>query len=228
MVQLGNDWDELLGDEFQKDYYQQLRRKLLQEYKTREIYPDMYHLFEALRRTSFQNTKVVILGQDPYHGPGQAHGLAFSVQKGVAKPPSLVNIFEEIRREFGFEAPDHGDLSYWADQGVLLLNTSLSVRRGEAGSHSHLGWQLLTGRMIEILGASSTPRVFFLWGNHARSKKNMIDEKIHLVLEGPHPSPLSAYRGFFGCNHFLKANEFLEKTGRNAIDWQIPQGGQDE
>ena len=222
MVQLGNDWDALLEAEFQKDYYQQLRKILIQEYRTREIYPDMYHLFEALKRTSFKNTKVVILGQDPYHGPGQAHGLAFSVQKGIPKPPSLINIFEELKMELGIEPPEHGDLSYWADQGVLLLNTSLSVRRGEAGSHSRLGWQELTGKIIEILGKSSVPRVFFLWGNHARSKKSLIESKDHLILEGPHPSPLSAYRGFFGCNHFVRANAFLEEKGRGAIDWQIP------
>lgn len=227
MVHLGNDWDQLLEEEFQQDYYQRLRKILIQEYRTREIYPDMYDLFEALKRTSFANTKVVILGQDPYHGPGQAHGLAFSVQKGIPKPPSLVNIFEELHRELGTSIPEHGDLSYWADQGVLLLNTSLSVRRGSPGSHSRLGWQELTGKIIALLGESDVPRVFFLWGNHARSKKNLIQHHVHLVLEGPHPSPLSAYRGFFGCNHFIKANEFLEKTGRGAIDWQIHEGGKD-
>lgn len=221
MILLGNDWDELLKEEFSKKYYQKLRKELIEEYKTQEIYPPRELLFEALKRTSFEDTRVVILGQDPYHGPGQSHGLAFSVEEGIEIPPSLKNIYEEIYRELGFKPPNHGNLSSWADQGVLLLNATLSVRRAQAGSHSQLGWKELTGRILELLGESDIPRVFILWGNHARSNKSIIKNQEHLILEGPHPSPLSAYRGFFGCNHFIKANVFLKEQGRGEINWKI-------
>ncbi len=221
MVKLGNDWDELLEDEFSKEYYQELRKTLIEEYRTQEIYPPKELLFEALKRTSFKDTRVVILGQDPYHGPNQSHGLAFSVQQGIAIPPSLRNIYEEIYTELGFKPPSHGNLSSWADQGVLLLNATLSVRRAQAGSHSNLGWKQLTARVLELLGESDLPRVFMLWGNHARSNKALIKNLNHLILEGPHPSPLSAYRGFFGCDHFVKANAFLKKQGRGEINWKI-------
>lgn len=220
MVNIGNDWDQLLKSYFDSQGYQALRKELIKEYRTQEIYPPMDYLFEALRRTSFEDTRVVIVGQDPYHGPGQAHGLAFSVRRGVDLPPSLKNIYEELRLEYGYEIPNHGDLSSWADQGVLLINTSLSVRRGQAASHSYLGWQQLTSRMLELLGQSQVPRVFLLWGNHARSKKDLVGPE-HLVLEAPHPSPLSAYRGFFGCNHFRMANEFLMDKDRGSINWKI-------
>lgn len=221
MIHLGNDWDELLKEEFSKKYYQILRKELMEEYKTQEIYPPMDLLFEALKRTSFKDTRVVILGQDPYHGPGQSHGLAFSVQKGIAIPPSLKNIYKEIQTELGIRPPNHGNLSSWADQGVLLLNATLSVRRAQAGSHSHLGWKELTGKILQLLGESDIPRVFILWGNHARSNTPRIKNPVHLVLEGPHPSPLSAYRGFFGCNHFVKTNAFLQEKGRGEINWKI-------
>lgn len=221
MVNIGNDWDLLLREEFDSPYYKKLRSKLIEEYRSQEVFPPMEYLFEALKRTSFEDTRAVILGQDPYHGPGQAQGLAFSVGKGQPLPPSLNNIYEEISREYGYEVPGHGDLSSWTQQGVLLLNTSLSVRRGQAGSHSSLGWQRLTGRILELLGESPSPRVFMLWGNHARSKRIHIRGREHLVLEAPHPSPLSAYRGFFGCNHFKIASDFLEEKGRGSIDWRI-------
>ena len=221
MVNIGNDWDLLLREEFEAPYYRKLRVRLLEEYRSGEVYPPMDYLFEALKRTSFEGTRVVILGQDPYHGPGQAQGLAFSVPRGFAIPPSLRNIYEEVYREFGYEPPSHGDLGSWADQGVLLLNTTLSVRRAQAASHSSLGWQELTGRILELLSESSRPRVFMLWGNHARSKKSHISGPDNLVLEAPHPSPLSAYRGFFGCNHFIRANEFLTSRGRGKIDWRL-------
>ncbi|HZK10126.1 MAG TPA: uracil-DNA glycosylase, partial [Clostridia bacterium] len=194
MTKIGNDWDELLKKEFSKEYFQEIKKTLEQEYKSQEIYPPRELLFEALKRTPFEKTRVVILGQDPYHGPGQSHGLAFSVQRGIPIPPSLRNIYKELYAEMGFEPPSHGDLSSWADQGVLLLNTTLSVRRAQAGSHSQLGWKKFTGKILEILGESDLPRVFILWGNHARSRKNKIKKDCHLILEGPHPSPLSAYR----------------------------------
>ena len=220
-VHLGNDWDQLLQGEFEQEYYLSLRQFLIGEYRQRTIYPDMYNIFEALKRTSYARTKVVLLGQDPYHGPGQAHGLAFSVPKGVAPPPSLQNIFKELARDLGIPAPAHGCLEPWADQGVLLLNTTLTVRRGQAGSHQGKGWEKFTDRVLQLLNEKETPVVFLLWGRPAQSKQRLITNPRHLVLTAPHPSPLSANRGFFGCGHFSKANEFLASSGQEPVDWRI-------
>ena len=222
MIPLGNDWDKLLEAEFKKDYYLKLREFLKHEYRTRVIYPNMYKIYEALRLTSYENTKVVILGQDPYPGPNQAHGLAFSVQPGVAIPPSLLNIFKELNEDLGCYIPNNGYLVPWARQGVLLLNTSLTVVAGRPNSHRNKGWEKLTDRIIELLNEKESPVVFLLWGNNAKSKTSLITNKNHLVLTTVHPSPLSASRGFFGCRHFSKANKFLMETGQEPVDWQIP------
>ncbi len=219
MVLLGNDWDTLLSDEFSCDYYLKLREFLKAEYSTRRIYPRMNDIYNALRYTSCADTRVVILGQDPYHGAGQAHGLCFSVQAGVPKPPSLKNIFKELYEEFGFTEPPTGELAGWAKQGVLLLNTTLTVREGAPMSHKGQGWERLTDRIIELVNEKDEPTVFLLWGGHARSKRQLITSPRHLILECAHPSPLSAYSGFFGCNHFKRANEFLCAHGFAAIDW---------
>ncbi len=224
MVNIGNDWDEVLKGEFDKDYYQRLRQFLKQEYRTKTIYPDMHDIFNALKYTPYSQTKAVILGQDPYHGAGQAHGLCFSVQDGIAKPPSLVNIFKELKQETGIEPPSSGCLTDWADQGVLLLNTVLTVRASQANSHKGKGWEIFTDRVIELLNQREEPIVFILWGANARSKKEIITGRHHLILESPHPSPLSANNGFFGCNHFNLTNEFLSDIGK-SIDWQIRQTG---
>ncbi|MEW4285911.1 uracil-DNA glycosylase [Priestia koreensis] len=218
---LKNDWAPLLEDEFQKPYYLELRKFLAEEYQTKTIYPDMYDIFNALHYTSYENTKVVILGQDPYHGPNQAHGLSFSVQPGVKTPPSLANIYKELHSEFGYEIPNNGYLVKWAKQGVLLLNTVLTVQRGEANSHKGKGWETFTNRVIELVSQKEDPIVFMLWGKHAQEKKELIQSNKHLILESPHPSPFSANRGFFGNQHFLKANEFLKENDREPIDWQI-------
>jgi uracil-DNA glycosylase len=218
MVNVGNDWDELLKPEFDKAYYLSLRRFLKSEYASQTIYPDMHDIFNALRYTPYASVRVVVLGQDPYHGPGQAHGLCFSVQSDVGKPPSLVNIFKELRSETGMDMPSGGYLVPWAEQGVLLLNTVLTVRRGQPNSHKGKGWEILTDRVIELLNDREEPMVFMLWGANARAKKVLLTNPAHLVLEAPHPSPLSASTGFFGCGHFLEANEFLA-TRDQAIDW---------
>lgn len=222
MVRLDNDWDDVLGEEFNQEYYLQLREFLKQEYKTQTIYPDMYHIFEALKLTHHADVKVVILGQDPYHGESQAHGLAFSVQRGVDIPPSLLNIYKELKEDLGCYIPNNGFLEHWAKQGVLLLNTSLTVRANTASSHRGKGWEHFTDRVIKSLNDKSTPVVFLLWGNHAKEKAQLITNTKHLILTSVHPSPLSAHRGFFGCKHFSRANEFLRKTGQKEIDWQIP------
>ena len=221
MVQIGNDWDSVLDGEFEKEYYLKLRTFLAQEYKTRTVYPDMYSIFNALKLTSYEDTKVVILGQDPYHGPGQAHGLAFSVQKGIAIPPSLLNMYKELKSDLSCYIPDNGFLEKWARQGVLLLNTSLTVREASPNSHQKIGWEILTDRVIELLNQKKSPVVFLLWGANARSKASLVTNPIHTVLQAPHPSPLSASRGFFGCRHFSKANAILERNGMQPIDWQI-------
>lgn len=219
MVSLGNDWDSILKEEFEKEYYLKLREFLKAEYSTRKIYPPMHDIFNALRYTSYADTRVVILGQDPYHGEGQAHGLCFSVKPGVKFPPSLQNIFKELYTEYGMTPPPTGELSGWAKQGVLLLNTTLTVREGQPQSHKGKGWEILTDRIIEIINAKDEPVVFILWGGNARAKKAFITNPKHLVLECAHPSPLSAYAGFFGCNHFVLANKFLEANGLNTIDF---------
>lgn len=219
MVHLGNDWDELLRSEFEKPYYLSIRQFLKSEYSTRTIFPPMHDIFNALKYTSFANTKVVILGQDPYHEPGQAHGLSFSVKQGVKIPPSLVNIYKELNTDVGMAIPCHGELTSWATQGVLLLNATLTVRQGQANSHQKIGWATFTDSVIKLLNQSRRPIVFLLWGGNARSKKAYITGKHHLILESVHPSPLSAYGGFFGCKHFSKANEFLKSTGQEPINW---------
>lgn len=221
MVNIGNEWDALLDGEFDKEYYLRLRSFLVREYNTRTVYPDMYDIFNALRYTSYSDVKVVIIGQDPYHGPGQAHGLSFSVKKGIEPPPSLKNIFKEISTDIGCELPSHGELIKWARQGVLLLNAVLTVRAGEANSHKNMGWELFTDRVIELLNQRKEPMVFLLWGGNARQKKRLINSPQHKILETVHPSPLSAYNGFFGCKHFSKANEFLAASGQTEIDWSL-------
>ena len=220
MFSLGNDWDEILADEFRSEYYLKLREFLKSEYSTQRIYPPMNDIYNALRYTSYSDTKVVILGQDPYHGYGQAHGLCFSVLPGVKFPPSLQNIFKELNSEVGMPMPQTGELTGWAKQGVLLLNTTLTVREGMPQSHKGRGWEILTDRIISKLNNKSTPTVFMLWGGNARAKKSLITNSSHMVLECAHPSPLSAYAGFFGCDHFVKANQFLENCGTKPIDWQ--------
>ncbi len=221
MVQIGNDWDRILDGEFVKEYYLKLRAFLKQEYATHTVYPDMYSIFNALKLTAYADTKVVILGQDPYHGPGQAHGLAFSVQRGIAIPPSLLNMYKELKTDLGCYIPDNGFLEKWAMQGVLLLNTSLTVRQASPNSHQKIGWEILTDRIIAHLNEKQSPVVFLLWGANARSKAALVTNPLHTVLEAPHPSPLSASRGFFGCRHFSKANAILAQSGLAPIDWQI-------
>ena len=221
MVKLGNDWDNILCDEFKKEYYLNLREFLKREYSTKTIYPNMHNIFEALKRTSYKDTKVLILGQDPYHGENQAHGLAFSVQPNVAIPPSLLNIYKELQNDIGCFIPNNGYLIPWADQGVLLLNTVLTVRAHEANSHKGIGWEIFTDKIIELLNKREDPMIFVLWGANARKKINLIDANRHYILEAPHPSPLSARRGFFGCKHFSKVNEILIELGKEPINWQI-------
>ncbi|MBR5539004.1 MAG: uracil-DNA glycosylase [Clostridia bacterium] len=219
MVSFNNSWDELLKDEFEKEYYQRIRAFLKAEYANPAypIYPDMYNIFNALKITDYNSVKAVILGQDPYHGPSQAHGLCFSVQKGVAAPPSLVNIFKEYSSDLGFPMPKTGDLTKWAENGVLLLNTVLTVRGGMAASHKGIGWERFTDRIIELLNEREEPIVFILWGGFAKSKRSLITNPRHHILTAAHPSPLSAYNGFFGCRHFSKANELLKEP----IDWRL-------
>lgn len=219
MVNIGNDWDILLKEEFESDYYNKLREFLKTEYFSKKIYPPMNDIFNALKYTSRENTRVVILGQDPYHGYGQAHGLCFSVKEGTPHPPSLKNIFKELKDELGIEPPKSGELVGWARQGVLLLNTTLTVREANPQSHKGRGWETLTDKIISLLNEKESPVVFMLWGGNARAKKALITNPAHLVLECAHPSPLSAYAGFFGCNHFVLANEFLAAHGLSTIDW---------
>lgn len=222
MIRLNNDWDELLKDEFNKEYYLKLRDFLKAEYSTKTIFPNMYNIFDALKHTSYKDTKVLILGQDPYHGQNQAHGLAFSVQPDVAIPPSLLNMYKELNSDLGCFIPDNGYLIPWADQGVLLLNTALTVRAHEANSHKDKGWEIFTDKIIQLLNDRKDPVIFVLWGANARKKKAFIDSSRHYILEAPHPSPLSAHRGFFGCKHFSKINEILNSVGKDPINWQIP------
>lgn len=220
MVNLGNSWDRLLEEEFKKDYYLKLREFLKSEYfhSGVRIFPEMNDLFSALRLTPYENVRAVILGQDPYHGYGQAHGLCFSVRKGVIPPPSLKNIYKELKTDLGIDAPDHGCLEAWAKNGVLLLNSVLTVREGQAGSHRNKGWEILTDRIISLLNEREQPVSFILWGAYARSKASLITNEKHLILEAAHPSPLSAYNGFFGSRPFSKTNAFL---GSRAVDWRL-------
>lgn len=221
MITIGNEWDELIGDEFEKEYYITLRERLADEYSMHTVFPAKENIFNALKYTEYSKVKALLLGQDPYHGEGQAHGLAFSVQKGVAKPPSLVNIFKELHSDIGIEPPNHGCLTDWTKQGVMLLNTVLTVREGEANSHKNLGWTIFTNRIIEMLNEREDPVIFLLWGRNAAEKLPLITESRHFVLSAAHPSPLSASRGFFGCKHFSKVNEILKRLGKEPINWQI-------
>ncbi|MEE0897048.1 MAG: uracil-DNA glycosylase [Acutalibacteraceae bacterium] len=221
MVSLGNDWDNILADEWQKPYYLELREFLKKEYSTKTVYPNMNDIFNALKLTSFADTKVVIIGQDPYHGYGQAHGLCFSVKKGVVPPPSLKNIYKELHSDIGFKIPNHGELTSWAKQGVLLLNNVLTVREGLPNSHKGKGWENFTDRVIGELNRKETPVVFLLWGANAQKKAEIITNPIHRKLISVHPSPLSASRGFFGCRHFSKTNEILHENHINPINWEI-------
>ncbi len=221
MVHLGNDWDDILSEEFKSPYYLSLREFLKTEYSTRRIFPPMNEIFSAFKASSFENTRVVIIGQDPYHGLGQAHGLCFSVKKGVVPPPSLKNIYKEINSDLGLPVPEHGELSAWAQQGVLMLNSVLTVREGAPTSHKDKGWEIFTDNVIKILNEKQTPVVFLLWGAYAQKKGQLITNPLHYKLCAAHPSPLSAYNGFFGCRHFSKTNEILKKHGLEPIDWRV-------
>ncbi len=220
MIQICEDWSSRLSEEFNKEYYLKLREFLKNEYKTRPIYPPAEEIYSALRLTSFENTKVVILGQDPYINKGEAHGLAFSVNKDIKIPPSLKNIYKEIEQDIGCKKPDHGCLTDWAKQGVLLLNTTLTVRAGLSRSHYGQGWEVFTDKVIELLNEKTTPIVFMLWGKNAQNKGHLITNDKHLVLTAAHPSPLAGGR-FNGCKHFSKANAFLAENGIQPIEWQI-------
>ena len=223
MKQILNDsWWQQLKDEFDKPYYQELREMLKREYAEHTVYPEPNDIYNALHYTSYENVRVVILGQDPYHGPDQAHGLSFSVQPGVNPPPSLKNIFIELQNDIGADIPNHGSLVSWAKQGVLLLNTVLTVRRGQANSHKGKGWEQLTDSIIDVLNKRDKPVVFILWGRHAQMKKERIDTSKHFIIQSPHPSPFSARNGFFGSRPFSRANQYLEQIGDEPIDWSLP------
>ena len=221
MPPITNDWQQPLAEEFNKTYYKDLYKKLLEEYRTRQIFPNPDDIFNAFHLTPLKDVKVVILGQDPYHNDGQAHGLCFSVKPDVEVPPSLVNIYQELHDDLGCKIPNNGYLVKWAKQGVLMLNTVLTVRAHQANSHRGIGWEQFTDAVIRAVNAQDRPIVFLLWGRPAQMKKSMLNNPKHLILEAPHPSPLSAYRGFFGCKHFSQTNAFLEKNGIEPIDWQI-------
>ena len=216
-----NDWQTILSDEFNKEYYIELRNQLIKEYKEHLVYPDMYDIFNALHLTAYSDTKAVIIGQDPYHNEGQAHGLCFSVQKDIDIPPSLKNIYKELKEDLGYDIPNHGYLVKWAEQGVLMLNAVLTVRAHQAASHKKLGWEHFTDQIISLLNKKSEPVVFILWGAFAQSKEPLITDPKHLIIKSPHPSPLSASRGFFGSKPFSKTNSFLVANGIKPIDWQI-------
>lgn len=222
MAILKNDWAPLLEEEFQKPYYLELRRFLKEEYGSKIIYPDKYDIFNALHLTPYAEAKVVILGQDPYHGPGQAHGLSFSVKPGVSAPPSLQNIFKELQDDLGCYIPNNGYLVKWAEQGVLMLNTVLTVRQSAPNSHKGMGWETFTDKVIATLNEREKPVVFILWGKHAQEKRELITSNRHCIIASPHPSPFSSHRGFFGSKPFSRANQFLRSIGSNEIDWQIP------
>lgn len=218
---IGNDWDIILRDEMEKTYFKNLLNLIKKEYETKVIYPKQTEIFKAFRNTSYENTKVVILGQDPYHGINQAEGLSFSVKVGIKKPPSLQNIFKELKDDLGYEIPVDGSLVKWTEEGVLLLNTVLTVEGNKPASHKDLGWEHFTDEVIKKLNQKTTPVVFILWGSFARSKKTFITNPIHCIIESPHPSPFSAYNGFFGSKPFSKTNKFLTLNGLKPIDWQI-------
>lgn len=218
----GNDWDEVLQEEVQKPYFQDLRYTLAREYKQHTVYPPKELLFSALKLTPYERTRVVILGQDPYHGPGQAHGLSFSVMPGVRIPPSLQNIYKELESDLGISAPNHGYLLHWAEQGVLMLNAVLTVREGQPNSHKGLGWERFTDAIMMKLNERLEPLVFILWGSYAQQKGAFIDRRRHKVIRSPHPSPLSAHRGFLGSRPFSQTNDFLREHGLGPIDWALP------
>ncbi|PWB33314.1 uracil-DNA glycosylase [Pseudomonas sp. SDI] len=222
-IKLEPSWKQALRAEFDQPYMHELRAFLRQEHAAgKEIYPPGPLIFNALNSTPLDQVKVVILGQDPYHGPGQAHGLCFSVQPGIPTPPSLVNIYKELQRDLNIDIAKHGCLQHWADQGVLMLNTTMTVERANAASHANKGWQFFTDRIIEVVNEHQSGLVFLLWGAHAQGKAKLIDPQKHLVLKSVHPSPLSAYRGFIGCGHFSRTNKFLEQNGQTPIDWALP------
>ncbi len=221
MVNIGNKWDDILKDEFEKDYYKKIREFLRYEYSHYTVYPKMENIFSALKLCDYDDIKVVIIGQDPYHEEGQAHGLSFSVQPGIEIPPSLLNIYKELQSDLGCYIPNNGFLEKWAKQGVLLLNNVLTVRAHMANSHKDCGWETFTDRIIEELNKRETPVVFLMWGSCAKKKELLITNPIHKILKAPHPSPLSAYRGFFGCKHFSTTNNILMENGELPIDWQI-------
>jgi uracil-DNA glycosylase len=221
MMIFKNDWQGLIDGEFKQDYYQELRQFLITEYRTKTIYPDMHDIFNAFNYTAYKDIKVVILGQDPYHGTNQAHGLSFSVKPGIASPPSLLNIFKELKNDLNCFIPNNGYLKKWADEGVLLLNTALTVVGGQANSHRNIGWETFTDKVITLLNERQDPIVFILWGNNALSKSNLITNPKHCIIKSPHPSPLSAFRGFFGSRPFSRSNQFLNSIGKTPVDWQI-------
>lgn len=221
MVDLDNSWDQYLEEEFKKPYYEELRAFLKEEYQTQVIYPNMYDIFSALKAVPYEEVKVVILGQDPYHGEGQAHGMAFSVKPGVKIPPSLMNMFKELQQTMGCFIPNNGYLMKWASQGILLLNTVLTVRAGQPQSHKGRGWEIFTDRIISVLNEREDPIIFVLWGAPAKKKASLITGKHHKILTAAHPSPLSAYNGFFGCDHFNQINRYLVEMGKTPIDFQI-------
>ncbi|MBR3397197.1 MAG: uracil-DNA glycosylase [Lachnospiraceae bacterium] len=221
MPAISGEWEAALKNEFRQPYYRELYRTVRNEYMTRTIYPPAAELFNAFHLTPLEKVKVVILGQDPYHEEGQAHGLCFSVKPGIEIPPSLVNIYQELQDDLGCYIPNNGCLQKWADQGVLLLNSVLTVRAHAAFSHANIGWQTFTDHVLQIVDRLDSPVVYMLWGKPAREKKALLGNPKHLILEAPHPSPLSAYRGFFGCRHFSRANDYLQKNGLEPVDWQI-------
>jgi uracil-DNA glycosylase len=226
--QLNNDWADLLRPEMDEPYFKQMAEQLEELYKTKTVYPKRTHILNALRYTSYEETRVVIIGQDPYHGPGQAHGLSFSVQKGIAIPRSLRNIYKELQEDIGCEIPQHGSLLTWAKQGVLLLNTVLTVEEGQPNSHQKLGWERFTDRIIRILNEREKPVVFILWGKHAQDKAAFIDTDKHRIIASVHPSPLSARRGFFGSRPFSRVNDYLRSLGSPEIDWCLPEQPEDD
>lgn len=221
MVHIGNSWDSILEDEFKSEYYLKLREFLKAEYARYHVYPNMYDIFNSLKYTDYNDVKAVIIGQDPYHGYGQAHGLCFSVKKGVKPPPSLQNIFKELQADLGYTPPQCGELTKWAESGVLMLNNVLTVREGQPNSHKGKGWEQLTDAIIKNLNERSRPIAFILWGGNARAKAGLITNPAHGVFQAAHPSPLSAYNGFFGCRHFSAVNNFLVSSGVEPIDWKL-------